>query len=306
MNAKEDLPRRGSEGVESLREDHAHVTAVFRELEAIAFKTAEAPTPDAWHELRRAFQHAAAVLADHTTREEMILRRVLEEAGPAMEHRLATMLRAHSHEAQLASLRKFNAELALATQPAPSLAEEIDWLSAMNEELQQEVTLYVNAPRAVDGGKRRPVPCGEVMRRPVRWVADTDTVRAAARVMRNSNVGFLVVCDASARVVGTLTDRDIVTRFLADEATDRDAVVASVMTCDAVSCRPEDDISVAENAMMRHQKSRIVVADAARHALGVISIDDIAQRSADPSATDVLRSVHARAVRRRVTIDHVR
>ena len=294
-----------SEGMQTLREDHAHVTSVFRELESIVFRAAEAPTPDAWHDLRAAFHHAAVVLADHTRHEELILQRVLEEAGPAMEHRLATMLRAHGHEAQLARMRELNAQLSLSPESGRNLAEEIAWLSAMNEELEEEVSLYVNAPRALDGSKRRPVRCGDLMRHPVRWVSETDSVRSAARVMRNANIGFLVVCDASDGVAGTLTDRDIVTRFLADETTGIDAVVSAVMTRDAVCCRPEDDVSVAAGAMIRYEKSRIVIVDDANRALGVISIDDIAQRAADPWTTDVLRRVHARAVRRRGTRDQV-
>ena len=92
------------------------------------------------------------------------------------------------------------------------------WLAAtIHQELEQEVTFYADALPKLEGSVDRGVPCRTVMQHPVRWVTETDTARTAARVMRDANIGFLVVCDASARVVGTLTDRDLVTRLLADD-----------------------------------------------------------------------------------------
>ena len=58
--------------------------------------------------------------------------------------------------------------------------------------------------------------CEEIMKRDVRTISPDEPVQAAASIMRDTNIGFLPVCDAtSGRVVGTLTDRDIAVRVVA-------------------------------------------------------------------------------------------
>lgn len=137
--------------------------------------------------------------------------------------------------------------------------------------------------------------CQDVMKRNVTHVLDTETVQTAARHMRDHNIGFLPVLDASGKVVGTLTDRDVALRLVADNrpATLR---VAEVMTREVVHCRPEDDIGTAEQHMMRHHKSRIVCLDHAEHLVGVISLSDIAEREEGVRAVEILRGVAEREV----------
>ena len=57
--------------------------------------------------------------------------------------------------------------------------------------------------------------CSELMKREVECVLEEDTIEEAARKMRAANIGFLPVCDAERKVVGTLTDRDIAVRVAA-------------------------------------------------------------------------------------------
>ena len=49
--------------------------------------------------------------------------------------------------------------------------------------------------------------CMDVMKPDVQTISPEDTVQTAARLMRDENVGFLPVCDAADRVLGTVTDR---------------------------------------------------------------------------------------------------
>jgi CBS domain-containing protein len=122
--------------------------------------------------------------------------------------------------------------------------------------------------------------CSEIMHRPVRWVGELDTVEVAARILRDENIGFLPVCDASGRFVGTLTDRDIALRVVA-EGRGGGTQVGAVMTRETVTCRPEDELVRAEGLMEKEHKQRIVCTDDGQHILGVISITDVAQRDAD-------------------------
>ena len=51
--------------------------------------------------------------------------------------------------------------------------------------------------------------CEGIMKRDVHCVQPTDPVQAAARRMRDANIGFLPACDSSRKVLGAITDRDI-------------------------------------------------------------------------------------------------
>jgi CBS domain-containing protein len=132
--------------------------------------------------------------------------------------------------------------------------------------------------------------CGELMQSPVRWVQLRDTARTAARIMRDENVGFVIVCDRSGRVVGTVTDRDLALRLIADDHVPG-ATVESVMTGGPICCAPEDDVRVAETLMRRHHKSRIVCADRGGHAVGVISLTDIAHAEEPERVGKLLRAI---------------
>lgn len=132
--------------------------------------------------------------------------------------------------------------------------------------------------------------CDELMHHPVRWVQIEDTVRTAARVMREENVGFLIVCDRSGRVVGTLTDRDIALRVVAEDHVPGSRV-GSVMSGRPICCKPEDDVREAEALMQRFHKSRIVCTDEGGHAVGVISLADIAHHEPPERVGRLLRAI---------------
>jgi CBS domain-containing protein len=125
--------------------------------------------------------------------------------------------------------------------------------------------------------------CEELMKQQVECVTPQDSAEAAARRMRDENVGFLPVCDASKKVLGTITDRDIAIRLVAS-GKPASAQVSDVMTHEVVACNPKDDIVKAEGLMGRNHKSRIMCIDDAGRLVGVISLSDIAQRDRDHAA----------------------
>src|SRR5215470_5845832 len=138
--------------------------------------------------------------------------------------------------------------------------------------------------------------CQEIMKKDVEYVSVTDTAQVAAKRMRDENVGFLPVCDQSKRVLGTITDRDLTIRVLAD-ASPSTTRMEDVMTREVVCCRPDDELEAAEKLMGKNQKSRIVVVDSAGALVGVISLSDIAQSEEGPKASQTLREVSQREVR---------
>jgi len=134
------------------------------------------------------------------------------------------------------------------------------------------------------------------MKRDVQCVQPTDPVQAAARRMRDANIGFLPVCDSSRKVLGAITDRDIALRIVADSRPPTTAI-GDVMTREVVACAPGDDVRRAEELMGKQHKSRMIVADEEWRLVGVISLSDIAQVEDASRASQTMKQVTEREAR---------
>ena len=137
--------------------------------------------------------------------------------------------------------------------------------------------------------------CEDVMKTVVECVSPEDTVLEAAQRMRDQQVGFLPVCGESKEVLGTVTDRDIAVRLVA-EGRPGTTPIAEIMSHEVVACSPYDSIKRAEQLMSEQQKSRIMCTDEGGQLVGVISLSDIAQQDTG-HAVRVLRNVTLREAR---------
>jgi CBS domain-containing protein len=117
-----------------------------------------------------------------------------------------------------------------------------------------------------------------------------DTIRDAAKLMRDENVGFVPICDQDEKPIGALTDRDICIRVVA-EGRSPDGDVATVMTKDVVGCRMGEDLKEVEREMREHQTSRVIVCDEGGRLRGVVSLQDIAQSESEHEAGQTLQEV---------------
>jgi CBS domain-containing protein len=138
--------------------------------------------------------------------------------------------------------------------------------------------------------------CDAILIRDPVFVSPSDTVQRAALIMLESNVGFLPVCDAERHVIGVLTDRDLVTRILA-EGRSQETPVRDVMTAeDIVTCRPDDEIEEPGRLMREHGIGRIVVSDEENTLAGVVSLADIVRYENESDSAEVWRDVTEREV----------
>lgn len=111
-------------------------------------------------------------------------------------------------------------------------------------------------------------------------VTPSDTLQHAAALMRARGVGMLpVVTDqASRRLVGVLTDRDLVVRHLA-RADGRLALVSECMThVPLATVGPESPVEAVADLMIRHQVRRLPVVDLNGALQGVVAQADLAVR----------------------------
>ena len=117
----------------------------------------------------------------------------------------------------------------------------------------------------------------DAMAETIRTAAPDDRIADAARGMREEDAGFLPVVD-DGRLVGVLTDRDIVVRCIADGSVDpRSASVAQVMSTDVHTIAPEDDLDVAGERMADGEVRRLPVVEDGGRLVGILSHGNLVQ-----------------------------
>jgi CBS domain-containing protein len=111
----------------------------------------------------------------------------------------------------------------------------------------------------------------------VSTAAPTDTVRKVAQVMAHVETGAVPIVDDAGKVVGLVTDRDIVLRVVA-EGRSFDSPISEAMSEGEVQSVHEDDILADATAKMAsHQIRRLIVLDDAGKLTGILSLGDVAK-----------------------------
>ena len=119
----------------------------------------------------------------------------------------------------------------------------------------------------------------EIMTRRIEYVTQADNALTAARRMRDFNVGALPVKDDQNALSGMLTDRDIVTRGVAEGKPAESTTVKQLMTPGAAFCNAEQTVEEAAALMEREQVRRLIVVDEDENAVGIVALGDIAVKT---------------------------
>src|SRR6478672_7066159 len=120
----------------------------------------------------------------------------------------------------------------------------------------------------------------DIMTRHVTEVPPGASLREAAEKMRSLDVGILPVCDGR-QLVGILTDRDIAMRAVAEGRDPQRTKVSDAMTPEVLFCYADEDVVEAAKLMEQRQVRRLLVLDRNHHAVGIVSLGDLAVRSHD-------------------------
>ena len=113
----------------------------------------------------------------------------------------------------------------------------------------------------------------DVMTPNPRCVELSDTLQDVAKIMRDEDTGAVPVIE-EGRVVGMVTDRDIVIRAIADG--DYEATVDDIVTDDVVTATADMTTAEAADLMSEHQIRRLPVVDADENIIGIVSLGDLA------------------------------
>jgi CBS domain-containing protein len=132
----------------------------------------------------------------------------------------------------------------------------------------------------------------EIMTRNVQAVSPRESLRRAAQMMDELNVGALPVCEGE-RLIGMVTDRDITVRATSAGITPDDAAVNEVMSTDVRWCFEDQPLDEVMRQMADTQIRRVPVVshDEIRRLVGIVSLGDIATRSHESQERGLRRVV---------------
>jgi len=130
-----------------------------------------------------------------------------------------------------------------------------------------------------EGKARARTRCREIMTSNVRTASPATPLREVAEMMRDGDVGSLPVVDGG-KLVGIVTDRDIVVRAIA-EGKEASAPVSEAMTTEIYAVRPDDFVFEAIRMMGDKQVRRVPVVGESGELAGIIAMADIALEMED-------------------------
>lgn len=103
----------------------------------------------------------------------------------------------------------------------------------------------------------------------------------AARKMKRFDIGPLPVCGEEDRLVGMLTDRDIIVRAIADGRDLEETKVQDIMTPRVHYCMEHHDVEHVARLMRNWQVRRLVVINDDRRLVGIVSLGDLIVETGD-------------------------
>ena len=133
----------------------------------------------------------------------------------------------------------------------------------------------------------------DAMHKGVDWVSPDTPVNELAKLMRDHDVGAIPIGE-NDRLVGMVTDRDIVCKGLAQDDFDALSTTArDVMTAEIHCCRDDDDLAKAVRHMDELKVRRLPVINKSRRMVGILSLGDVSHSASADLLMECIKSVSA-------------
>jgi CBS domain-containing protein len=127
------------------------------------------------------------------------------------------------------------------------------------------------------------VSVAEVMTRKVVYLPEGTMLDEAAQAMRDQGIGDVVVTQG-ATMIGVVTDRDIVIRAIAENLPPRDTTLGAITAHELIMVEQSATVEEAVQAMRERAVRRLLVCDADRKVVGILSLSDVALLPTSTSA----------------------
>ncbi len=126
------------------------------------------------------------------------------------------------------------------------------------------------------------IKCREIMTKNVSTATSEATLQDVSKLLRDGDIGILPIVEKETnKLVGLVTDRDIVVRAVADGKSVTETSVGDVMTTDLFSAKPDDFAFEAIRTMGDRQVRRVPIVDDQGVLQGIVSMADIALEMED-------------------------
>lgn len=116
----------------------------------------------------------------------------------------------------------------------------------------------------------------ECMSHEVLWVNPETSVCECANLMAEQKIGCVPVCDTNQKIVGLVTDRDILLRTVCQDKDAKVTPVSDIMTTNVCCCNLDDQLDTAQELMSKNQIRRLPIVDNNK-IVGILSIGDISR-----------------------------
>jgi CBS domain-containing protein len=116
------------------------------------------------------------------------------------------------------------------------------------------------------------------------------TVADAAKLMRDEDAGLIPIVEGQ-KLAGTITDRDIAIRVVAEGKDPQSSTVRDVMTSRLVTVDPDQDLDEALRLMAEHQVRRLPVVEEDGKIVGIVAQADIAKHTSDEQTGEVVQQI---------------
>ena len=133
----------------------------------------------------------------------------------------------------------------------------------------------------------------EAMHKGVDWVGPDTPVTDLAKLMRQHDIGAIPIGE-NDRLIGMVTDRDIVCKGLAEDGFDaRRATARDVMTPGIHRCSEDDDLTKAVRHMEALKVRRLPVINKSKRMVGILSLGDVSHSAPSDLLSQIVKSVSA-------------
>jgi len=133
----------------------------------------------------------------------------------------------------------------------------------------------------------------DAMHKGVDWVSPDTPITEIAKLMREHDIGSIPIGE-NDRLIGMVTDRDIVCKGLAQDGFDAGSAMArDVMTPGVHCCREDDDLAKAVHHMETLKIRRLPVINKSKRMVGILSLGDVGRSAPGDLLSECVKSVSA-------------
>ena len=115
----------------------------------------------------------------------------------------------------------------------------------------------------------------DCMCKDVAYLTPDATIQDCAKLMSSKHIGCIPVCDTNKKVVGIVTDRDVILRSIAWNKDVKNTPLSDIMTTDVYYCNENDEVNYAQSTMSTEQIRRLPVVNENEQIVGIITLGNL-------------------------------